>query len=272
MISSAILGLSSLLTIYVFLRFLLSYTHRETEPPTVATEIPFLSPMIGMAKTAKFYIELRWVSCDWARDLLLGSVSPSDKYNLPIYTLRLPGSRIYVINSINLIPAVERQVRVLDFAPIESRAAIYVMGATPAGQKILKMNRNGVGEHSYAIEFGKSIHPTVTSGAKLDSMNRLAIQKVSEILDTLAWETPKTMKLFEWVRKNIASTTSDAVYDLRNPFRDPEILAAFWWARAPTDLCQVLTLIGRSNLALSFSCSDCFPPSWPKRVFKLAKK
>lgn len=59
MTSSAIIGLSSLVTTYVFLRFLLSYTHEEKEPTAVATEIPFLSPMIGMAKKAKFYTDLR---------------------------------------------------------------------------------------------------------------------------------------------------------------------------------------------------------------------
>lgn len=138
------------------------------------------------------------------------------------------------MNSTNLIPAVERQARVLDFAPIESRAAMYVMGATPAGRKILKMNRNGVGEYSYAIEFDKSIHPAVTPGAKLDAMNRLSVQKISEILDTLASETPNTIKLFEWVRKNIASATSEAVYGPMNPFRDPEILAAFWYVLCPS--------------------------------------
>ena len=102
------------------------------------------------------------------------------------------------------------------------------MGATPAGQKILKMNRNGVGEHSYAIEFDKSIHSSVTPGAKLDAMNRLSVQKVCKILDTLASEPPKTIKLFEWVRENIAWATSEAVYGPENPFRDPENLAAFW--------------------------------------------
>ena len=59
MTSSAIIGLSSLVTAYLFLRFLLSYTHGEKEPAAVATEIPFLSPIIGMAKKAKFYTELR---------------------------------------------------------------------------------------------------------------------------------------------------------------------------------------------------------------------
>lgn len=103
-----------------------------------------------------------------------------------------------------------------------------VMGATPAGKEILKMNRNGVGEYSYLIEFDKAIHPAVTPGASLDTMNRLSIQKVSEFLDALASNAPTTMNLFEWVQKSIAWATSEAVYGPRNPFRDPKILSAFW--------------------------------------------
>ena len=151
-----------------------------------------------------------------------------DKHHLPIYTLRLPGSRIYIVNSTNLIPAVERQVRALDFAPIVSGAVINMMGATPAGQRMLKMGRDGVNEYSYAIEFDKAIHHAVTPGAHLDAMNRLSVLQVSNILNRLAWETPKAMKLFEWVRENIALATCEAVYGPRNPFRDPELQAAFW--------------------------------------------
>ena len=66
------------------------------------------------------------------------------------------------------------------------------MGATPAGQKIPKMNPSGVGEHSHTIEFHKSIHPAVTPGANLDAMNGLSVQNVSDILSNLASETPKT--------------------------------------------------------------------------------
>ena len=67
MASSAIFGVSSLVTTYVFMRFLLSYTHDEKEPTAVATELPFISPMIGMAKKARFYTELRQVDFSWAR-------------------------------------------------------------------------------------------------------------------------------------------------------------------------------------------------------------
>ncbi|KAF2119897.1 putative 25-hydroxycholesterol 7-alpha-hydroxylase, partial [Lophiotrema nucula] len=150
-----------------------------------------------------------------------------DKYDLPIYTLRLPGTRIYVVNSTNLIPAVQRQARVLDFAPVEARAAINVMGATPAGKEILNLERDGVGKHAYAIEFDKAIHPAVTAGVNLDAMNRLSVQKVSKFLDTLASHESQALKLFEWVRENIAWATTEAVYGPKNPFRDPEILAAF---------------------------------------------
>lgn len=115
--------------------------------------------------------------------------------------MRLPGSRIYVINSTSLIPAVQCQVRVLDFAAIEARAAMNVLGATPAGKETLKKNRNGLGDYSYVIEFDKVIHPAVTPGASLDTMKRLAIQKISEFLDTLASNAPTTMNLFEWVQK-----------------------------------------------------------------------
>lgn len=59
MTSSAVIGLSGLVATYIFLRFLLSYTHGEKEPAPVATELPFLSPIIGMTKKAKFYTDLR---------------------------------------------------------------------------------------------------------------------------------------------------------------------------------------------------------------------
>jgi hypothetical protein len=132
--------------------------------------------------------------------------------------LRLPRTRISVIISTYLIPAVQRQVRVLDFAPIESRSVVNLMGATPAGREILKTSRNGVGESSHAIDFGQAIYPATTPGANLDAVNRLSVQKVSEFLDTLTSKKPQTVKLFDWVRQNIAWATSEAVYGVRNLF------------------------------------------------------
>lgn len=59
MASSVLLVISGLAVTYVFLRFLLAFTHNAKEPPALATEIPFLSPIVGMRKKGKFYIDLR---------------------------------------------------------------------------------------------------------------------------------------------------------------------------------------------------------------------
>jgi len=228
MVSSAVSGLGCLVATYVFLRLLLASTHHHHEPKALATSIPFLSPLLGMSKKGKFYTDLRYVSTHGlAQSTLLPNIVFRDKNYLPIYTLRLPGSRLYIINATSLIPTVQRQTRVLDFAPVEARAAINVMGATAAGREILNLGREGVGNHAYAIEFSKAIHGAVTPGVHLDAMNRLSVQKVCEFLDVLASKKHQNLKLYAWVHKEISRATTDAVYGPANPFKVPEIFEAF---------------------------------------------
>ncbi|KAI3333369.1 hypothetical protein F4824DRAFT_472220 [Ustulina deusta] len=86
------------------------------EPPVVATTVPFLGPLVGMIRgKAQYYVALR------------------DRFNLPLYTLRLPFSRIYVLNSPELIPSVQKQWRTLSFAPFAAGAG-----------KILGMSKQSV--------------------------------------------------------------------------------------------------------------------------------
>ena len=59
MVSSVVTGLAFLVATYTFLRLLLAYTHDANEPKAIATSIPFLSPLIGMAKKGQFYIDIR---------------------------------------------------------------------------------------------------------------------------------------------------------------------------------------------------------------------
>lgn len=151
----------------------------------------------------------------------------SDKFNLPIYTLRIPFMRLYIVNSTDLITVVQRQVRVLDFAPLEAKAAMNVMGASPEGRKILVREVEGVGKYSYPILFDKAIHPAVTPGPQLDAMNRLSVQKVKETLESLASQTPRTLKMYEWIKKEITLATTEAVYGHKNPFRDARIREAY---------------------------------------------
>ncbi|KAH8600689.1 cytochrome P450 [Bisporella sp. PMI_857] len=199
---------------YFFLRLLLHLTQDAKEPTAIKTSVPFIGPILSMiANKTHFHTYLR------------------DKYNLPIYTLRLPGSRIYVVNSTALITAVQRQPAILAFPPIEVRAVVNAMGASKTAEAILNKDldpKDGNWGNAFAVTFSKAIHPALSPGANLDAMNRAAIQNVAEIVERLASRPTKHVKLFEWAVHELSIATTDAVYGPMNPFKDPAVEAAFW--------------------------------------------
>lgn len=151
-----------------------------------------------------------------------------DKYNLPIYTLRLPGQRIYVVNSLSLIPLAQRQIKThIAFAPIEAQAAATVMGVGPAGNAIIG-SEHMLESGSYLSTFVPSLQPALAPGAGLDALSGAAIRCISESLARLAaTKKPTTVELFAWVRREVFLATTESIYGPLNPFRDPEIEQAW---------------------------------------------
>ncbi|KAF2179610.1 cytochrome P450 [Zopfia rhizophila CBS 207.26] len=210
MSTALVTGITIAIAIYGSLHLLLHATQDAREPPPVPTSIPFISSMIGLSKKkSKYYTELR------------------DKHNLPIYTIRLPGARLYVVNSISLIPSVQRQYKVFAFPPLEAKLAMSVCGSSKTANDILNTNSNGdEGFWGYSITHYKRIHAPLSPGPGLDAMNRVMAQKVAASLDRL--KTSKVVKLFDFIRHEITLATTDSVYGPQNPFQDPAIIDAFW--------------------------------------------
>ena len=190
---------------YVFFWALLHFTQDAKEPPLALTAIPFLSPVIGVFNwSMDFYTYLR------------------DKYpSLPIYTLRLPGLRVYVVNSTNLIPVVQRQWRTLLFPPVTVRAAETAMGVSKAGLDIMRDDM--VTESGFMHGFIKAVHPALSSGtASLDELTGNALQVLSESLDSIVQQgPPRRVNMFEWIRHELLMATTDGVYGPHNPLREP---------------------------------------------------
>ncbi|KAH7119034.1 cytochrome P450 [Dendryphion nanum] len=156
-----------------------------------------------------------------------------DRYNLPIYTLRIPGSRIYVVNSPALISAVQRQHKVLAFFPLAAKASVKICRFSKTGSDIINTNTNGEdGDWGLVMTFHDSIHPTLTPGTHLDAMNRAMLGLLAESLNQLKEGVPMTVKLFEWVTHQITIATTSAVYGDSNPYKDPEVEAAFWTCKS----------------------------------------
>lgn len=149
-----------------------------------------------------------------------------DKYpNLPIYTLRLPGARLYIVNSTNLIPVVQRQWRTLLFPPVSARASEVAMGGSKEALAIIRDDM--VTESGFMHAFIKAVHPALSSGSALDELNGNALETITSSLDEITAHGPKKVNMFEWVRHELLMATTDSVYGPRNPLRDPANEAAW---------------------------------------------
>ncbi|KAI0382382.1 cytochrome P450 [Hypomontagnella monticulosa] len=208
---------------YIFLLSLLRITQDAREPPSIGNTIPFVTPIWNMiSKGVHFHRLMR------------------DGYNLPIYTLRMPGSRIYVINSTPLITSIQSQFRTLSFTAVEASIAANVIGVSKATNGIIgrDVNRDG----SYLMSFPKYVHSALSAGPALDAMNRRSIQVITKSLDNWAKEGATTIKLFEWVRHELLLASTEGVYGHKNPFRDTAMEKA-WYTFEPSIMMFVLKLM-----------------------------
>ncbi|KAK4198278.1 putative 25-hydroxycholesterol 7-alpha-hydroxylase [Triangularia verruculosa] len=213
-----------LVATYLLFYAVLHLTQDEKEPPLVSTVVPFLSPLIGMVKWSMgFYTHMR------------------DKYkDLPIYTLRLPGIRLYVVNSTNLIPVVQRQWRILIFPPVTARASEFAMGGSKEALAI--MREDMITDNGFMHSFIRATHPALSNGPVLDGLNGNALEVLTASLDNIASQGHKKAKMYDWMRHEFLMATTDSVYGPHNPLRDPSNEAA-WHVYHPTIMFLMLGVI-----------------------------
>lgn len=140
-----------------------------------------------------------------------------------MYTLRIPGTRIYVINSLDLIPVVQRQWRTLIFAPIQVKAAQAAMGVSK--ETIAILEHDMVTESGFVNGMVKATHPTMSNGPALDALNAKAFEVFDDTLSGLT--APTNISMFKWIDGQIMRATTDAVYGPSNPMRDARNLEAW---------------------------------------------
>ncbi|KAI1085984.1 cytochrome P450 [Rostrohypoxylon terebratum] len=230
--------------LYAFLHVLLRLTQNPKEPPVICSTIPFITPILGMKTLkAKFYSVMR------------------DKHKLPIYTLRLPGTRLYVVNSISLIPVVQRQFRTLSFTAIEAAVAKNVIGVSKRTNDIISSNVTD--DQGYLMSFARYIHPTLSAGSSLDAMNRRAVQVIADSLEKWAEEGPTNVKMFQWIRHELVRATTESVYGPQNPFRDPEMEKA-WYKFEPNIFIFMLNVFPSLLAKEAFQAREYMVKVWER--------
>lgn len=213
--------LAILATSYIFLTSLLYLTQSPAEPPLLLTNIPFLSPVINMTKhSMSFYTYMHTRYPD-----------------LPVYTLRIPSKRIYIVNSTPLIPLIQRQWKKLIMTPVTAQAMEGAFGVDKAVVDFARKNINS--EEGFIQGLTDAIHPVVGAGTEgLRELNTRAAGALSASLGGMesalgaVGEVPvKKVKLYEWIKHELTVATTDAVYGKgagNNPLREAKNEEAWW--------------------------------------------
>ncbi|KAK6062830.1 25-hydroxycholesterol 7-alpha-hydroxylase 1 [Seiridium cupressi] len=192
---------------YLFFRFLLHLTQGAREPPAIATGLPFLSSLIDMIREkASFHVRLR------------------NQYGLPIYTLRLPFSRTYIVNSTELIPLLQRQWRTVSFGAIAADAG-PVVGMSKEVVRV--MHQDLTSEHGFSVSWPRFITPVMGPGEDLDAINRRSVEVFADEVQTLKAQGTVRLGLSQWSRQTIVTATTEAIWGPQNPYRDP-VIAKAW--------------------------------------------
>lgn len=132
---------------------------------------------------------------------------------------------MYVVNSPQLLTAIQAQFRALSFTAIEANIAANLLGCKKSTIDI--MSRDMTKDEGYFMSFPKYIHSALSIGPGLDAMNRRAIQVLSKSLDKWSQKGATKIQLWKWTRHELLLASTESVYGPKNPFRDPAMEEAW---------------------------------------------
>ena len=98
-----------------------------------------------------------------------------EKHQLPIYTLSIFGAKLYIVNSLDLVLAVQKQAKALSFMHLVTRMVGPVSNASAEACQILERSLDNAESGTGVVpEFFKLNYVYLAPGAYLDTMNRTA--------------------------------------------------------------------------------------------------
>ena len=138
---------------------------------------------------------------------------------------------MYVVNAPDLALAVFRNVKTLSFTALAVGVVGRVSLLSKAAMDTVSVNANGSeGDIGYTTQVTRAIHSSLAPGEALTAMTRKANLAIMGSMDRLATEagSPR-IKMFAWMKHEIAMATTGAVYGPHNPFYERSVIGAFWW-------------------------------------------
>ena len=140
----------------------------------------------------------------------------------------MPGGKVYVINSPDLVLAVQKQPKKLSFWFLEATFTVGMAGLSKEAAVALQDNVHGEeGKPSLFMDGMKATHKELKPCEGLDQMSLTAVQELAASINILAVEESEPLDLWHWVHHELVKSTTDSVYGPKNPLRDPKMIDAF---------------------------------------------
>ncbi|KAL8948350.1 MAG: hypothetical protein Q9222_005460 [Ikaeria aurantiellina] len=228
-ISSVALVVTTIAILFTAVNYFLGPVYDPREPPVIHQKIPHVGHIIGLLQYGLRYFEVL-----------------SKKYPLPVFTLQTLGKRIYVVNSPDLISAVQKNAKVLSFNPFVSFMSPKIFDCGEEGMRIINENLDGEkGPWGLLLDISKGMHNALAPSDSLDWMTRIMLNKMQSFIDPLgAGEKDVEIDLYKWVRTAFTVSSTEAIYGPKNPFNHiPDLENAFWFVHLTAYLkTQILTI------------------------------
>ncbi|KAI1458084.1 cytochrome P450 [Annulohypoxylon moriforme] len=211
-------GPSLLITLIILMPAFHTLSKRKLnpqEPPIIAPTIPVVGHLLGMALLGGRYIKNLGIR----------------NRNLPIFTLPVPRSRIYVVTDPSLAAAVQRASKVLSFTPIIPDVTERVLGLDAATMEITRKNLDPAPgeERGFLADIQDMVYAWLGPGSYLEELSLAAAHEMRDEISAITPDPAKSVDLLSWVRHLVTVSTAKYLYGPQNPIAvDPSLETSFW--------------------------------------------
>ncbi|KAL8997833.1 MAG: hypothetical protein Q9169_003006 [Polycauliona sp. 2 TL-2023] len=220
-LSAAALTFATL--VFVAFKFRVAHPKVLRTPPIIQQTIPYVGHLVGILRHGFEYFEHLGV-----------------KHKYPIFTLQILGKDVHVINSPDLILAVQKVPRVYDFSVFATAMLPRLFDLDSKAMELASANmKHPGGSWNFVVETSRVFHRCLSPGPSLEKMERAALTGIVGYLNELASEpNGVVVDLFAWLRTMMTISSTGALYGPQNPFsKRPELEQALWdWERDITRL------------------------------------
>ncbi|KAJ6787373.1 hypothetical protein PWT90_06301 [Aphanocladium album] len=216
--TTAILGA---VTLCLALRYLSGRKLHPSEPTVLPPWIPFIGHLLGMALQGGRYIKR------------LGLSRPHE----PIFTLPVPGSRIYVVTDPSLAAAIQRNSKALSFTPLIPDITKRVLGLDDETVKVVRQNLDPEpgDPRGFLADMHDLVYGSLGPGHYLNDLSCEASQELCLQLRRLQARlhaesvSASNTDLLALIRHIVTTGTARYLFGEFNPISEnPELERAFW--------------------------------------------